>query len=188
MNTADLLPILPYYHPMMVEPSRPVEQTDDVAELAQRMLNTMAVCGGAGLAAVQTGHPLRMFTMVDLPNTPTLPVEGVAGLARFVLINPEYTYCSDEMIEHQEGCLSMPGVFFAIPRHAEVTLKYHDLTGAEKTMHASGYRAICIQHEMDHLSGKRNIDHLSRLKREKAEKKFATHVRQQQAIMAQRAR
>jgi len=76
-----------------------------------------------------------------------------------------------------EGCLSMPDVFFPVKRWREVTLEYSDLKGTRQTIHGKGYSAVALQHELDHLDGIRNIDRVSRLKRDMLLKSFRDSVK-----------
>lgn len=152
--------IIPVTDKLLREPSVPVELIDGevptaVLDLAGDMLETTRMVGGAGMAAVQVGEPIRMFVM-DLAS-----IKGDT----LVFINPEITQRSVETIEMLEGCLSMPGLGFPVERNATVTVRYTTIDGVEKTYDAAGYAAVCCQHEIDHLDGIRNIDRLSPLKR-----------------------
>ncbi|MBK76768.1 MAG: peptide deformylase, partial [Henriciella sp.] len=68
----------------------------------------------------------------------------------------------------EEGCLSVPDVFDEVERPTQCRVKYLDYDGNEREEVAEGMFAVCIQHEMDHLEGTLFIDHLSRLKRQRA--------------------
>ena len=170
--------IIPCTDPLMTKPSETVfEITDEVQALCFDMVDTMLMADGAGLAAVQVGVPLRIFTMVDLPEAGLPMAEDLLGRVKLILINPVFTDKSDDMVEMPEGCLSMPGVFFSVKRHREVTIEYQDIHGRMQTLSGKGYKAICIQHEMDHLDGVRNIDRVSSLKRAMLLKKHQDNVR-----------
>jgi peptide deformylase len=161
-----LLQIIPITDPRLREPSRAIDVEAgvplDIRVLSQSMLATCRAVDGAGMAAIQAGHPVRLFVM-DL---------GRVGGDTIVFINPEVTSRSEEMMEMVEGCLSMPGISFPLERHAAVTVSYIDLDGAALEYHATGYGALCCQHEIDHLDGIRAIDRLSPLKRAMVLKKF----------------
>lgn len=170
--------IIPYSDPLMRQASAPIaEIDDDLLTLAHDMVHTMMTADGAGLAAVQVGVPVRMFTMLDFPNGRLPTPETLSSFAPLVLINPVIVDRSDDMLTMPEGCLSMPGVFFDVLRHREVTVEYSDIQGERQTLYATGYKAICIQHEMDHLDGVRNIDRVSTLKRAMLIKKHQDNVR-----------
>ena len=87
-------------------------------------------------------------------------------------VNPEIIWASPEMILHQEGSVSMPGVNDDIRRHARVQVSYHDVHGNLLTEESEGLRAVCHQHEIDQLNGLFWIQRLSRLKRERLIKRF----------------
>jgi peptide deformylase len=83
-------------------------------------------------------------------------------------VNPEILWTSEDTAPYEEGCLSVPEVYDEVDRPARVKLRYLDYHGKEVTEDAEGLFAVCIQHEMDHLKGVLFIDHLSRLKRDRA--------------------
>ncbi|UTC28535.1 peptide deformylase [Brevundimonas phage vB_BpoS-Marchewka] len=170
--------IIPCTDARMTKPSDTVfEITDEVRALCFDMVDTMLLAEGAGLAAVQVGVPLRIFTMIDLPDV-GLPVQdAMVDRPKLILINPTFVDKSEDMIEMPEGCLSMPGVFFPVRRHREVTVEYQDIHGRMQSLSGKGYKAICLQHEMDHLDGVRNIDRVSPLKRAMLLKKHQDNVR-----------
>jgi peptide deformylase len=86
-------------------------------------------------------------------------------------VNPEILWRSEEIAASEEGCLSVPEIFDEVERPARVKIRYLDYHGVEIEEDAEGLFAVCIQHEMDHLDGVLFIDHLSRLKRERAVKR-----------------
>jgi peptide deformylase len=92
--------------------------------------------------------------------------------APIVMINPEILKFSDETVVTEEGCLSIPELYYDVERPAQVTVRYIDLDGKTVEKDADDRLAICIQHELDHLDGVLYIDYLSRLKRDRVLKKF----------------
>ena len=143
----------------------PVDKVDDsVKKLAKDMLDTMYAAPGIGLAATQVGEMKRVVVM-DLAKEGEPP-------APMVLINPEILKFSEETVVTEEGCLSIPDLYYEVERPAEVSVRYTDLDGNTVTRDASDKLAICIQHELDHLDGVLYIDYLSRLKRDRVLKKF----------------
>jgi peptide deformylase len=157
-----LRPILVAPDPRLKQKSAPVEGgvTDAHRALMDDMLETMYEAPGIGLAAIQVGEPLRIIVM-DLAR------EGEPKAPRYY-VNPEILWASDELFTYEEGCLSVPDIYDDVERPARVKLRYLDYNGKEIEEDAEGLFAVCIQHEMDHLEGVLFIDHLSRLKREKA--------------------
>jgi len=159
--------------------STPVEGgvTDEHRALMDDMLATMYAAPGIGLAAVQVGVDKRIIVM-DLGDRDVAPLsvnddtaEGEAEIAQRnprYFVNPEITWKSEELFTYEEGCLSVPEIFDAVERPARVKLRYLNYQGEPVEEEASGMYAVCIQHEMDHLEGVLFIDHLSRLKRDRA--------------------
>jgi peptide deformylase len=146
--------------------SKPVAQVDaEVKALVEDMFETMYDAPGIGLAAIQVGVPKRIVTM-DLSKKDE-------DKEQRVFINPQILWSSDDTIEHEEGCLSIPEYYEDVERPAEVRVKYLGLDGKEHELEAKGLLARCIQHEVDHLNGVLFIDHISKLKRDRVVKKFA---------------
>jgi peptide deformylase len=143
----------------------PVETVDDgIKALAADMLETMYAAPGIGLAATQLGEMKRIVVMdLSKDGEPKAPL---------VLINPEIKKYSEETLTSEEGCLSIPEIYYDVERPAEITVEYTDLEGKRVTRYATERLAICIQHELDHLDGVLYIDYLSRLKRDRVLKKF----------------
>ena len=143
----------------------PVAEIDDeIKQLARDMLETMYDAPGIGLAAPQVGELKRMVVM-DLAKEGEEP-------APIVMINPEILKFSEDTVTSEEGCLSIPELFYDVERPAEVTVRYTDLDGKVQEKEAADRFAICVQHELDHLDGVLYIDYLSRLKRDRVLKKF----------------
>ncbi len=156
--------ILTVPNPILKKVSAPVETvTDELRVLMDDMLETMYAAPGIGLAAIQVGEPHRIIVM-DLAR------EGEAPQPRY-FVNPEITWRSDETFVQEEGCLSVPEIYDEVERAARVRLTYLDYKGDRVEEEAEGLFSVCIQHEMDHLEGVLFIDHLSRLKRERAVQK-----------------
>jgi peptide deformylase len=163
--------------------STPVEGpvTDELRALMDDMLDTMYDAPGIGLAAVQIGDTRRVIVMdlgdkggkVDDVDPSTMSKEdrekweAERRNPRY-FVNPEIVWASEELFTYEEGCLSVPEYFDAVERPARVRLKYMNYAGETVEEEAEGLFAVCIQHEMDHLQGVLFIDHLSRLKRERA--------------------
>ena len=156
-----LLDILTVPNPVLKQVSTPVERVDDdLRRLMDDMLETMYAAPGIGLAAIQVGVPKQVIVM-DLAR------QGEPPEPRY-FVNPEILWASEETAPYEEGCLSVPEIYDEVDRPARVKLRYLDYHGKEVTEDAEGLFAVCIQHEMDHLKGVLFIDHLSRLKRDRA--------------------
>jgi peptide deformylase len=139
--------------------SEPVEETDDaIRELAANMLEVMYDEPGIGLAAPQVGEAIRLI-VIDTEWTG----EG-ADRDPLVLVNPEILERSGA-ITWTEGCLSVPDFQAEVERAQKVRVRGLDLDGNEVIEEAEELRAVCLQHEIDHLDGILFIDRISRLKR-----------------------
>ncbi len=157
--------------PILKTASTPVDEVnDDVRVLLNDMLETMYIAPGIGLAAVQIGIAKRLAVVdVAKDEEPHDPI---------CLVNPEIVWSSEETVEYEEGCLSIPEVFGDVTRSAEIKVRYLDRDGKACERHCHGLLATCIQHEIDHLDGVLFIDYLSRLTRDRVVKKFAKAARQ----------
>ena len=150
--------------PRLKEVSKPVDTVDDaLRELMDDMLQTMYAADGIGLAAIQIGVPKRVIVM-DLAPRDEEPQPRY-------FVNPVLSDPSDSLQPYDEGCLSVPSVYDTVERPDRIKINYLDYDGHEREEIAEGMFAVCIQHEMDHLEGVLFIDHLSRLKRQRAVQK-----------------
>ena len=150
--------------------SKPIEKvTTQIRKLADDMFETMYDAPGIGLAAIQVAQPLRLITM-DLARKNE---EGEVTPLPRVFINPEILASSEETSVYEEGCLSIPEYYEEVERPAKVRFRFTDLDGKVHEEDAEGLFATCIQHEIDHLNGVLFIDYLSKLKRDRVQKKFA---------------
>jgi peptide deformylase len=154
-----ILDVLQFPDPRLRRKSEPVEKiTDELRQLAADMLETMYDEPGIGLAAPQVGHAIRLI-VVDTDWTE----EGVDKKPG-VFVNPEIVESSGKVVWN-EGCLSVPDLNAEVERAEAVVLRALDLEGREVVETVSGLRAVCFQHELDHLDGVLFIDRISRLKR-----------------------
>ena len=154
-----LRPVLQFPDPRLKRKSEPVgEITDEIRELAQDMIEVMYDEPGIGLAAPQVGEAIRMVVM----DTEWTEEDGEKDPK--VIVNPEIL-TREGSITWTEGCLSVPDFQAEVDRAERVTVRYTDLDGNEVTEECSELRAVCFQHEIDHLDGVLFIDRISRLKR-----------------------
>jgi len=137
--------------------------------LLDDMYDTMTAKNGVGLAAIQIGVDKRAL-IINLPEGDS---EDALQLKENTLeiINPVFVQ-KEGSCKHQEGCLSIPGVYEDVERAQHVVLEYHDRYGNKQTIDNHDFLAIAIQHEIDHLEGKVFIEKLSILKRKKFEKEW----------------
>lgn len=115
--------------------------------LAHDMIDTMREAPGVGLAGPQVGVLERIFVW---------EVEGSHG----AVINPVIIERSREMVTEEEGCLSLPGLYYPVERAAGVVVEGSDDTGAPVRLEAHDLLARVCQHEIDHLDGILFIDRL----------------------------
>jgi peptide deformylase len=165
-----LLPILVYPDARLHTVAKPVPAVDDrIRRLVDEMLETMYAADGIGLAATQVDVHERVI-VIDVSEKRDAPR---------VLINPEITWRSDEIVQAEEGCLSVPSIYDSVPRHARVRVRALGRDGAAQEFEADGLLAVCVQHEMDHLLGKVFVDYLSLLKRSRIRTKLLKRQREQ---------
>lgn len=143
---------------LLRQPSVEVTNFREAHRLSEHMKVLMKAKLGLGLAAPQVGHHIRMILVGTHPINPT------------VMINPVIVIKEGETTE-QEGCLSFPQLFAKVKRANKVVVEYQDTSGMKCTLAAQGLMAVCIQHEVDHLNGILFIDHMSKPKRDLAERK-----------------
>jgi peptide deformylase len=115
--------------------------------LAIDMIDTMREAPGVGLAGPQVGVLERMFVW---------EVEGEQG----GVVNPVIVGRSDEIVTEEEGCLSLPGLYYPVQRSVHVVVQGIDQEGATVRLDTDGLLARVCQHEIDHLDGILFIDRL----------------------------
>lgn len=154
-----LLPIIQYPHPVLASKALPVtEFNDELRQLAADMTETMYEAPGVGLAANQVGV-LKRIVVIDISDEKN---------DLHVLVNPRILSHTDTCKEFEEGCLSLKGLYEKVSRPDGVTVEAQNLDGETFQISATGLLAVCLQHELDHLEGHVFIDHLSRLKKDRA--------------------
>ncbi len=125
----------------------------EIQQLINDMRETMADAGGVGLAAPQVHVPLRLV-IFEIPETRLgEDHETTEELVSQVLINPIVTPLSEELTSGWEGCLSVPEVRGAVPRHTNIHYQGVDEKGTLIDREAHGFHARVVQHECDHLDG-----------------------------------
>ncbi len=161
-----LLPIHVYGDDTLRKKAKAVEVFDeDLKRLVRDMVHTMYIRDGVGLAAPQVGKDVSLF-VVDTQWSK----EGGTPLPR-VMINPKIIESEGE-IEHEEGCISIPGIYAYVHRPSKIRYSYYDLNGRYHEAIAEDFEAVVIQHENDHLHGVLFIDHISSLSKLKLKLKL----------------
>lgn len=157
-----ILNILKYPDSRLHTVAKRVERVDDnVRKLIDDMAETMYGAPGIGLAATQVDVH-REIIVIDVS-------EERNDLK--VFINPRLTKI-EGVAEHEEGCLSVPGVFDIVTRAEKITVEALDRDGNTFSLDAEDLLGVCIQHEMDHLKGKVFVEYLSPLKQNRIRTKI----------------
>lgn len=157
------LTILEYPDPRLRIIAKPVTVFDArLRQLVADMAETMYAAPGVGLAATQVDQHLRLIV---------IDVSEAKDRLR-VFINPEILWASEETVVCEEGCLSVPGVYDEVRRPARVRVRAQDEHGTAFELDCEGLLAVCVQHEMDHLTGKVFVDYLSSLKQDRIRTKM----------------
>tara|TARA_B100000686_G_scaffold149590_1_gene156848 strand:- start:8986 stop:9513 length:528 start_codon:yes stop_codon:yes gene_type:complete len=143
-------------------------------KLIHDMYDTMYKYNGVGLAAPQVNYSLQILVIdcsnKDEKNQPK------------VLINPRIKSFSKDIKLYEEGCLSFPGHYIEISRPDIVEVNYIDINGKERIEKFKGFESVCIQHEIDHLSGTLFVEYISRLKRQMVLKKMQKYKKKVEII------
>ena len=153
--------ILHYPHPILKTICRPVTVMDDeIANLVTDLIDTMrAGPGSVGVAAPQIGVSLRVC-VVDVSQS-KLGRDNNHGL--LVMVNPEILSREGAAIM-REGCMSVPDYTGDVERATAISVSFTDGEGIPQSVEASGFEAVAIQHEMDHLDGFLFLDRIVSLK------------------------
>lgn len=137
----------------------PITKIDDrVRQLVTDLIETVDDEGRAGLAANQIGVSLRAFSW------------NIDGKIGYVLNPVLVAVAQDEYQDGEEGCLSVPGLWFPTERAWYARVEGTDLEGNPVIVEGEGLMARALQHEMDHMDGKLYIDRLDRANRKAAMK------------------
>jgi peptide deformylase len=146
--------------PVLKTVSAPIESIDDrVTRLVVDLLDSVRLPGRAGVAAAQIGVGLRAFSY---------NVDGVIGY----ILNPVVVEVSGEPALVEEGCLSVPGLWYPTRRYPFARVTGIDLAGEPVELAGSGLMAQALQHETDHLDGFLYIDKLDKENRRAAMKEI----------------
>lgn len=135
--------------PVLRTPADPVRDFDErLRAVVKDLEDTVDAPGHAGLAAPQIGVALRVFAF---------NIGGQIGH----LVNPRLVERSEETATEDEGCLSIPGLWFPTLRAVYAVADGFDRYGQPLTLSGDGLMAKCLQHEIDHLDGRLYIDRLT---------------------------
>ncbi|MGI9606392.1 MAG: peptide deformylase [Acidimicrobiales bacterium] len=150
--------ILQIGDPALRVPADPVPAADVSSPRVQRiiddLIDTMRHANGAGLAATQIGEPVQIAVM-EVTSNPRYPYKPPLPLT--VAINTTIEALDDELVEINEGCLSVP-LRGNVMRNVNIRVRYLDQEGIEHDEVKRGLTAGTWQHEIDHLDGVLFID------------------------------
>ncbi|PJI93411.1 peptide deformylase [Luteimicrobium subarcticum] len=143
--------------PVLRTPCAEITEIDDrVRALVEDLLQTVDDEGRAGLAANQIGVSLRAFSW---------NIDDEIGY----VLNPRIVELSeDEYQDGEEGCLSVPGLWYPTTRAWYARVEGIDLDRKKVVVEGTELMARCLQHETDHLDGMLYLDRLERSVRKKA--------------------
>lgn len=143
------------------EPLAPEEINDELRATFEEMFQTMISANGVGLAAPQIGVAKRFFVVIADDDV------------KRVFINPEIIKTSSDLVDYEEGCLSIPGEYENIQRPSKVSVTALNEFGKRFTLNdVDGLLARVIQHENDHLDGVLYIDRGDAAVKEEIVEKF----------------
>ena len=138
-----------YGDPVLRQRATEVSDIDgSLVGLVDGMVEAMYDAAGLGIAAPQVGVQKRVF-VYDLND----------GEGAKTIVNPSITELHGEWA-HDEGCLSVPGLYFTIMRPKDILLTGWDLDGNTVRIEATELQARLFQHELDHLEGTLLLEHL----------------------------
>jgi peptide deformylase len=161
--TVARLSILEYPDPRLKKVAQPVTNFDArIRQLVADMAETMYEAPGIGLAATQVDVHEQVI-VIDVSETKD---------QLRVFINPQILSASEETVACEEGCLSVPGIYDEVRRPARVRVRARDADGKQFELDCDGLLAVCVQHEMDHLTGKVFVEYLSALKQDRIKTKL----------------
>jgi peptide deformylase len=155
-------PIVNIGHPVLRRRARDVS-TDELASpkiqrLIDDLIEAMHAAGGAGLAANQVGETVRIAA-IEVDNNPRYPYKPPIPLT--VIVNPTIEPVDDEIVQINEGCLSVPDLRGTVPRHVTIRVRYLDRDGEPHDEIRRGLTAGTFQHEVDHLDGVLFVDRVT---------------------------
>jgi peptide deformylase len=149
-------------HPVLRERARDVTIDElasaDTQSFIDDLIDTMRHANGAGLAANQVGVPLRIAA-IEVGDNPRYPYKPRIPLT--VVVNPIIEPIDDELVEINEGCLSVPNLRGSVMRHVNVRVRYLDREGVTYDEIKRGLTAGTFQHECDHLDGVLFLDRVA---------------------------
>jgi peptide deformylase len=165
-------------NPVLRQIAKPVDLKElndpdgDLQVFIDDMVDTMRTDGGVGLAAPQVSKSIQIVTLECEENKRYPEARGIPLTA---LVNPEITHYSDETAMGWESCLSLIDFRGLVRRSREVTVTAFNRDGEKTVIEATGFLAIVLQHEIDHLNGKVFLDRMEDLTQLSYMEEFETY-------------
>ena len=155
-------PIRVYPDPVLKQAAVPVAEDDaSVTDLIQDLVDTMCAAGhSVGIAAPQIGD-LRRVVVVDVSTSKLGQQQHNHGLLE--MVNPVIIERSGSRV-FREGCMSVPEYTGNVTRAEQIVVEFTNRRGQLRVIESSGFEAVAIQHEIDHLDGLLFLDRVSSLK------------------------
>lgn len=154
--------ILTVGHPLLRKRSREVSiealASPEIQSTIDDLIDTMRHANGAGIAAPQIGELVRIAT-IEVNQNPRYPYKPRIPLT--VVVNPIITFLDDELVEINEGCLSVPNLRGTVSRHVNIRVEWLDRHGTKHHEVKRGLTAGTYQHECDHLDGLLFLDRVT---------------------------
>jgi peptide deformylase len=155
-------PIATVGHPVLRERAREITLEElasaEIQTLIDDLVDTMHAANGAGIAANQVHETVRV-AVIEVDHNPRYPYKPPIPLT--VVVNPVIEPLDDELVEINEGCLSVPDLRGNVFRHVNVRVRYLDRDGVEHDEIKRGLTAGTFQHECDHLDGTLFLDRVA---------------------------
>jgi len=155
------LPLCYYGNPILRAKAEPIHEiTDEIRKLASDMVESMDAYNGAGIAAPQIGHSIRLFV---LRRYETLP-DGKWTLSHepYIYINPKILSYSKETWVTDEACISIPQLWLPVERPLKIAVESTRLDGSLVIEELEGMNARVVLHENDHINGVLFIDRVKK--------------------------
>ncbi|TAL70889.1 MAG: peptide deformylase [Bacteroidetes bacterium] len=163
-----VIPIYSCFHPILrKKTSAVIKIDDDIKKLVENMFETMYKADGIGLAANQVGQD-KSLIVIDI----NASKDKHKSEPPITLINPVIEQFSDNDVEYEEGCLSIPKFYEKVMRPEIIQIKYLDLDMKEHVVEAGNLLSRVMQHEVDHLNGIIFTERLSPINRTLAKSKL----------------
>jgi peptide deformylase len=159
-----LLKVAKLGNPILRQVAAPVTPEECESPQFQRflddMVETMRALDGVGLAAPQVFQS-KQAVVIESTGNPRYP--DAPDLSLLILLNPVFTFMSEEKQEGWEGCLSLDNLRGKVVRSLKIAVKGYDRTMRPLQLEAEGFMAVVLQHEIDHLHGKVFVDRMTDL-------------------------